>query len=185
MISVPTRCTEDAGGRTAGAGPPRAEGGVAAGEATEARRHSKRMPWPHALRFMSTPEVRAGAGAAGSSERHARRADETRAGAAATATRETTRRARMTRRAAARRAANGGESGSGHQTRSIRSNGETRRHGHRPAAVRRTYGTADCPSGSVSLRPNDRRRLQWAAQAGGSPPRRRDPSSTPGVTGHR
>ena len=30
--------------------------------------------------------------------------------------------------------------------------------------------------------PNDRRRLQWDAQAGGSPPRRRDSSSTLGVT---
>ena len=39
--------------------------------------------------------------------------------------------------------------------------------------------------GANGMNPNDRRRLQWDAQAGGSPPRRRDPSSTLGVTAGR
>jgi len=57
-----------------------------------------------------------------------------------------------------------------------------RAHGRQPAAVRRIRC---CPSGIVRMNPNDRRRLQWDAQAGGSPPRRRDPSSTLGVTAIR
>ena len=43
---------------------PRAEGGATAGEATEARRHSRRVPWPHELSFPGAAEACEGADAA-------------------------------------------------------------------------------------------------------------------------
>ena len=61
----------------------------------------------------------------------------------------------MTGSAAARRTASGVASESGHPARGLGSNGRTRRRRQRPAAVRRIR---HCPSGSVSLHPNDRRR---------------------------